>query len=267
MPDLQLAGVRRKLDRAQHHFNDLHARIKTSLTAKPDGETINPELDEDGKTITLRLPSVQALDPDLPLIVGDCLHNLRSALDHLVFQLAKLNGATSKDATKTSFPVALTSAEFNRKSKNFAAILTPAALTAIEDLQPYKTSNPAATGYLWLLSQLDIIDKHRLLVVILQKFKVTGLAGNMGAGFRFSDPVGDPTWLASEEGAELLTIDFSQASTRPQKVNMNIQTATTVQFADTGLCCDGGIAESVLYACGGYVEKIVDDFGKRFFGE
>jgi hypothetical protein len=45
-------------------------------------------------------------------MVGDCVHNARSALDHLVYQLAILNHAPEESARKTSFPVCLIPKDF-----------------------------------------------------------------------------------------------------------------------------------------------------------
>jgi hypothetical protein len=36
-------------------------------------------------------------DPDLGLIIGDCVHNLRACLDHLAFQLAILSKGGALD--------------------------------------------------------------------------------------------------------------------------------------------------------------------------
>jgi hypothetical protein len=164
--------------------------------------------------------------------------------------------------------VFLTDGEFKKKTKNLIApFIRSEVFTAIEDLQPYKTSDPPETSLLWQLSQLDIIDKHRLLVVVSQKFKVTGFEATLPNGQTISGPISHYDWKASKEGAEIFTIDFSQAFAGPGKVNMKVETATTIQFANTGLCCDVGIAEATIAACGELVKKIIDGFGKRFFGE
>jgi len=264
----ELAGVRAKLARAQDHFEDLHARIEASLAPKPDGEAppLTTKVDPNSQSIIFGIPEAKPLDAVLPLIIGDCLHNLRSALDHLVLQLALIKGTSISDAQdKTSFPVVLDLKDFLSKTRRFSKLIKPEALTAIEEVQPYKTSNPPNTSFLWLLSELDIIDKHRLLVVVSKKFKMTEIAGTMGNFQRILiDPVTEH-WKSHEDGAELFTVEFSAGE--PTKMHMEVQTAHTVQFADTGLVCDGGIVEDVINGCGGFVEKIIDDFGHRFFGE
>jgi hypothetical protein len=264
----QLEGVRAKLLRAQDHFEDFDRRVEASLASESDGGTIplTSKVDEDRHSITFGIPPSKPLDPALPLIIGDCVHNLRSALDHLVLQLALLKGTSITEAAdKTSFPVCLLRKDFRSKTKRFVDLIKPEALTAIEDFQPYKTSDPPDTAFLWLLSELDIIDKHRLLVVVAKKIKMTEIAGTMGNAKRIVlDPQSDD-WRAAEDSAELFTVEFSTGA--PTKMHMELETAVAVQFANTGLVCDGGIVQYVINACGGFVEKIIDDLGHRFFGE
>src|SRR5260370_28200532 len=105
-------------------------------------------------------------------MIGDCVHNLRSALDHLVYQLAILNKAPASARDKTSFPIFLDQNGFigvtNKKVKPY---VSAEAFAQIERSQPYFTANPSELPLmerhtLWVLSQLDIIDKHRLILVL-----------------------------------------------------------------------------------------------------
>lgn len=97
------------------------------MPTKDGGQGVPPvhEIDSDRKHLILKLPTAEPLDPVLPLIIGDCIHNLRSALDHLVFQLALLNKAGTESASKTAFPICLSSSSFNdtvkKKVKPFIA--------------------------------------------------------------------------------------------------------------------------------------------------
>jgi hypothetical protein len=47
---------------------------------------------------------------EIGVIAGDAVHNLRSALDHLAWQLALLN--TAKPHPRTQFPIARSESEF-----------------------------------------------------------------------------------------------------------------------------------------------------------
>jgi len=261
-----LEGVRAKLDRAQHHFIDLHERIKAALSPEKDRKGATTyEVNSEGHTV-IKLSKAEPLDSALPLIVGDCVHNLRSALDHLVYQLAILNGAGSDAASKTAFPIYLKSKAFkNVVDDKVAPFISSAALAEIEALQPYNTSDPPEFDPLWRLSQLDNIDKHRLLIVVGQEVRLDAFEVTTSAGQRIKQSVPDSKWKPSIEGTELLRLDFSAGS--PTEVNVKIQTATTVKFANTAVFCDGRIVEDMLQECGTAVEVVIDAFGKLFFAE
>jgi hypothetical protein len=128
-------------------------------------------------------------------------------------------------------------------------------------LQPYKTSDPENCT-LWKLSQLDIIDKHRLLVVIAQEFRLVSWKITAD-GKSYSGVTPDSKWKPSVEGAEIMTVEMAGVG----EVNMQAQTATAVKFSNTAAFCDGHIVEDVLEECGLEVQRIIDHFGKMFFGE
>jgi hypothetical protein len=93
--------------------------------------------------------------------LGDCVHNLRSALDHLACHLVRVSHGTSPD--KASFPV--WSREFRTNPCTGAEEpclqldVTPAIRERIDAIQPYKGTDTGER--LRLLHKLDIVDKHR----------------------------------------------------------------------------------------------------------
>jgi len=262
-----LAGVRAKIDRAQHHFIDLHERIRVALEL-PEGKDTSPpyKTEVDGQFrqfLTIKRAKGEPLDSALPLIVGDCIHNLRSALDHLIYQLAILNGCGAKGARNTLFPICITPGDFADISKRkVAPFVSGAALAEIEDIQPYRTTNMPDAAPLWHLAQIDNADKHRVLVVLGHKFKPVAFAVSAG-GEDFSHDISESEWKPAEDGAEILRFEFSGHG----KVHVKVKTASTVKFGDAGLPCDGRIVEDVIDQSGRMVEYIVDCFGHKFFGE
>ncbi len=263
-----LTGIRAKIDRAQHHFLDLHERVKIVLEA-PDGKTLPVpyEYELEGQFrqyLTIKRAKGEPLDPTLPLIVGDCIHNLRSALDHLVYQLAILNGCGAKGARNTLFPVCISPGDFADIAKRkVAPFVSSAALAEIEDVQPYRTTNMPDTAPLWHLAQIDNTDKHRVLVVLGHKFKPVGFTVTIPGGDVFSHEIAESEWKPAEDGAEILRFEFTGFG----KVHVEIKTASTVKFGNAGLPCDGWIVQDIIDQSGRMVEYIVDCFGKKFFGE
>jgi hypothetical protein len=98
----------------------------------------------------------------MSLTVGDCLHNLRAALDYIVWDLAGTKGTRSHQ-----FPIVEDSTEFWKQAikRGRLADVDPAAQTDIEKLQPYHGRNGARNHPLWLLNELVNADKHHALVL------------------------------------------------------------------------------------------------------
>lgn len=262
-----LDGVWAKLDRARNHFNDLHARVVSLMVPEKDATTAGHQYDPDRQELIATLPKATPVDPAFSLIVGDCLHNTRSALDHLVFQLAVLNKAGIAAANKTSFPVCLKPDEFKGIVKRkVAPFISSAALTEIEKLQPYATGNAGDSDIIWVLSQLDIIDKHRLLLVTVTKFRPVFFVVTVPTGEQFAHEISSGDWKPSIDGAEIMRFDLSAAIKQPGKVNVKIKTANTIQIENTGMICDGMPIEAVLSDCIQHTTNIVGTFNKMFFG-
>ena len=101
-------------------------------------------------------------------IIGDVVHNLRSALDHLTFQLAVRNATGNlQDKRRVQFPIEDREATFERRciSKDrggWIADLHPDDRTVIKGYQPFQRRREGE--WLALLRDLSDADKHRLLV-------------------------------------------------------------------------------------------------------
>ncbi len=117
-------------------------------------------------TITEQIPS------KLSLISGDAINNLRSALDHLAYQFALLNGITdAKKLRQVQFPICESLKEYEALLPGKIKQLGKTAVEAISLYKPYHGGNET----LWLLGQLNNIDKHRLLVTVETIFDKIGI--------------------------------------------------------------------------------------------
>jgi hypothetical protein len=264
---LELASVRAKISRAEHHLRDVDKALSLLIGSDPDAKhPVIFEHESDGKVLVAKLTECQPIDSALPLMIGDCLHNLRSALDYLVYRLALKNGASSAAADKTFFPIYLTKSEFDKRiEKLVKPFISSAALAEIEKCQPYTAYDVPVEADIWILSKLDIFDKHRLLVVAAQKFAATEFTITVVAsGEQLHEVIPEPEWKTVEDGAEILRFKFPAP---PGRVRVQIKMVTTIQFIDAGLASDGVVVQDALRQCIGIVSQIVSDFGKDFFGE
>jgi len=265
-----LGGVRNKIGRAEKHFDEVNTAVEIALGAEDNANLTPPyEYYPDRQELIISSPKPKPVDPSLPLAIGDCIHNLRSALDHLAFQLAVLNGKGAEAESKISFPVCLTENEFTKFiKKKVAPFIDGQALAAIKELLPYQTGAVHEADILWVISQLDIIDKHRLLVVLTRHLRPTGFTLTTPSGDVFDQVLPETAWKSMEDGAEILRFDLSKALKTPGKMQVQLEMAAMVSLKDTGLSiCDGREVRSVLTTGMKALKNITEDFGVMFFGE
>lgn len=151
--------VRAKANRAEQHINDLEVIVQNFLDSYPYEVSLNynshTRENEWYLTRTTDIPIA------ISVIAGDALQNLRSTLDHLVWQLTLVNNQPPRPGV-TGFPITETAQEYSttkirRKIEGVGQI----AAAAIDALKPYSGGNDP----LWRLHCLNNIDKHRLIFV------------------------------------------------------------------------------------------------------
>jgi hypothetical protein len=168
---------RLKLYRADEHMRDIEA-LTDPLSERckyPVIETMKPE--KKGPVWEYRLDLSHVQPPELlPILIGDYMFNVRSALDHLAVALAP-----RKYRRKVSFPVFTRDplicdersgdyldAEAARRWLELAKYLPGDCLAALKALQPYEAAalhgHVANHHALALLSAFQNADKHRELV-------------------------------------------------------------------------------------------------------
>lgn len=157
MSGASLSGCKLKLVRAEKHFND----IAEVLLGLENGECeIFPEIDEKAKVGWLRIRLNPKPPDELSVMVGDCLFNVRSMLDHLVWQLVLANGQTPSDWLY--FPISKSAKSFAENLGKHGRLdgVSPQAVALIERLQPYHGTDNEPLS---LLSKLHNVDKHQKL--------------------------------------------------------------------------------------------------------
>jgi hypothetical protein len=168
----RLDGVRFKIERAKRHLIDLDLEVEKFLATHPlriDTNEIDPETgDTLAKVVVKRQPP-----PILGLIVGDLVHNLRTALDYAAWQLVDCNDG--RPGRHTQYPISMTQDDFEDNGRARLRGAAEAAIRAVSLHQPFRIATPRMHP-LAVLSALDNRDKHRLLHV------VGGVIMRMGIG-------------------------------------------------------------------------------------
>ncbi|MEO8373130.1 MAG: hypothetical protein ABI806_28350 [Candidatus Solibacter sp.] len=94
----------------------------------------------------------------LSVLIGECVHNMRSAVDNLVCGLALTLKSTCK-CRDLAFPVYKDQAEWDEKADKPLKGIPPLAKEAIRQLQPW--ADTVSPNLLTILNKLSNIDKHR----------------------------------------------------------------------------------------------------------
>ena len=154
---LRFSGVFAKLDRADEHMRELRCLLDAHMR-RPDLIRGIISYDPVDHKIYPRY-RVQGLPHKLPVGAGDVIHNLRSALDHVVWQLVLANGGTP--TYRTDLPIYTT-----RRPIVIAGGISPTTQRLIEAEQPFNAHQweQQSRRPLAMLQYISNVDKHRTLL-------------------------------------------------------------------------------------------------------
>lgn len=243
-----LDGPLAKIARARDHIKGLQDAAKTGVEDAA-GHVV---IEDEGEWKVVRMVLDKPLPIEISTILGDVIHNLRSSLDHLAWQLVLASG--SKPGKWTSFPIYGNEADFRRDVLERDPSRSPGPLQGIEgdspvlalvtELQPYNTPDPPQfepgmgprTNSLFLVHKLSVIDKHR---------HVHLCAMQQPAEAPFMDRLAwDPGVLVEsrtiglmdgiEDGTEIARLRFSGGPEPQVRVErpLALETAFTIEFSD-----------------------------------
>ena len=153
------------------HIHDLNELLdifsrsdfySVSVQVKRGENHLRFDIDKSGLSLT-----------DCALVIGDALHNLKSALDVLYYQSVMAANGDSGDYTR--FPIRDSSKELEAaikgglKKQTLADNPYPGLIgdLLLDNIKPYETGNYP----LWALHRLNILDKHQLLVPVFDIFR------------------------------------------------------------------------------------------------
>jgi hypothetical protein len=156
-----------KLGRAREHFDCLGNELLTWANA--ESMRIIKETAEEGRVHRVFVEPIA--DPPVDrwaLIAGDCVHNLCSALDSLLYEIAIIQTGQNPplDEKVLQFLIVTDPAGFQNQTRRIKT-LSPAVRDAIEAVQPYNQPHPELPPLLELLSFFNNQDKHRTLNVVV----------------------------------------------------------------------------------------------------
>jgi hypothetical protein len=172
-------GAKLKIKWAEKHINDFYTHQREFIESYPYKLIVKPDV-QLGYDLLHLVPGEANADW-IPLVTGDVLHNLRTALDYA------MNDAVFFPDRFTKFPVhdtrndlenAINGGLKHNARENVVQYI-------VDTVQPYKGGNGDA---IWALHAIDIIDKHRLLLAHLDFSYVTGIRAIDNRGEEFEIP-------------------------------------------------------------------------------
>ena len=139
-----------KVERAKEHIRDLDLKISEFKNRHPYEFKRESDSGQGERVYSLKIH--QCVPIAWGAILGDAIHNLRSALDILVYQFVVSN--RHEPTTKTGFPISKDRKDFESKGPQKVRGAPSGVIALIEELRPYK----GGTEVFWVLHKLDIAD-------------------------------------------------------------------------------------------------------------
>jgi len=149
-------GIRIKYDRAVFHLDALNDEILKFLNLHPF-QVIGFDEGASGDYV-YNVIIYHEVPKEIAPILGDLIHNLRSVLDYLIWQAVLVNGEIP--SKKNKFPIFRNRKDFLKFGKKALSGTNQKTKLLVGLLSPYQGGN----DLLWKLHNLDIVDKHRLLL-------------------------------------------------------------------------------------------------------
>jgi hypothetical protein len=247
-----LDGVQLKCERARCHLDTLKAEFDAF---RPDAFSIGHDVNGHGREHVYRIVRVKSTRPEWGPIIGDCLGNAASALDHLAYQLAILHTGTLTPnlARDVRFPIHASPSAFWNNLPRLRP-LGPGQVAPLERLQPYHGARGPDNHWLMILKRLSDFDKHRRV---------------LSTGYRFGR-------VAHQKPASLIDAVFPTGQLKPGAdlarfvfdppdplADVNPSFTAHITFKDTPFA-DGVEVWPMLHTICTRVNAVVDEFRSLF---
>jgi len=240
VPDFP-SSVDLKVTRAVEHLLQLNQECDRFT----QGETYTPSIDDACLDVTRIYVLAHHPPPErISVVVGDVVHNLRSALDHAVWHLGH------PPDPKSCFPIFETEEAFERRSLRVLRGVADRTIEAIRDHQPFLLQESPRRHPLWLLHLLSNIDKHRKLGAVASYSVAPGAALRERTGELVTLPISISRGLL-HDGDEIARFPVSRAETARRELDLEIQGATMVSLSEAKEWASrplpGALKEVLLY--------------------
>ncbi len=230
-----LSSAKLKWDRANQQLNALNVEIAEFMQSAEKPYKISLKRNSQTGEDCILINIVKKTPIMWSVKIGEIIYNLRSALDHMVYEIASLNCNGTVPA-RTEFPIFIDEVRF-RSEKMGGGMYKMRGLpenvrTSIEEIQPFKREQSPELHRLWALQELSNWDKHRLLHLtsVTTGTRNLSLKTEGGVTIKATKVRADGE---IEDGAELCCYQVTQLSANGQ-VHMDGDIIYSVAFDKTG---------------------------------
>jgi len=159
--DERLALIKVKIERAKKHIIDLQVELVTFFRSNP--YDIVPKNDVQSGEVRHYLARMEHIPLIITAITGDVIQNLRSALDHLAYQLLLVHRGVPGTDENIGFIVRNCPKEYKAALSRPVKRMRQDAIDSLLSVEAYK----GGKGHqIWVLNRLNNIDKHRLILAV-----------------------------------------------------------------------------------------------------
>lgn len=245
----RIIGIRLKVERAKKHIFGLETLIRDFTQSEPYTIGAKPHPVKEIEHTTLYVASVEGIPNEIPLIIGDAIHNLRCSLDHLIWQLVEAGGGTPN--RDTYFPIC------DKSTQQYASAIVKGEIHKIgigaekilSMVQPYLSGD----NTLSLIHALDICDKHRLLLAVALGFGKWGV--NIST-LRHTFWVPESGLVPLEAGQDIVSIP---TSTYNQQPHQDFKLAVDIAFGEPGILHGKSVLKTLNYMAD-FTDTIITQF-------
>lgn len=248
---MELVGPKAKLGWAFKHLKAVERKCEALLESEPFDVVSKFDLDSRSHILSFRV-SEQDTFHELGLMVGDVIHNARSALDQAAWLIALRSNPVEKlwddrVARKISFPVTSKREAFS--GHKLMPFIADDAKAVLEPLQPYNGGDtPEAIKR---LDELWNIDKHRVIHESLAQLDMSAVHIRPKALFAedlFDGPEMTPYPVESvEDGTEIMAVRFRNGRGPPlTNVDVKGKPAVLVAFGSGEVALTAGAILKLL---------------------
>ncbi len=261
MPN-EMDGCIAKVERAGELIASLNADIEGMLSSGLYSVVSQDQPEKKRHAFWVEGPPVPN---KVSIVAGEVIHHLRSVFDHFIWALIAKNGGTAR--LRSHFPVYDTQEKYSKAIKDGAIRGVPRSIYPLIDaMQPFRTRDPQ-NSLLKAIHDLDIADKHRLLVVTAAaiqpgtEIRIAAMSPGMSIRLPAAIPGATPFHTAIEDGKEVNFIVYDG----PDGAKMEIQNDATVKivFKNIGSQSDCAVIQT-LESYYDYTNHMVGEFQKFF---